>query len=207
MNLNDKNAKRTLHKWPTCTKLFWPSSSRSGWWIRGQPVDGENTGPKLVTPGSKLFSTQPDGLYLSFGSGATYCDVVAIEVCGTVQNLNDKRSRYFPSSHSMVLQAKLGWLKAEVKVQKGGRKARWKVAGLKCPESDIEPPVRHLRVLYALPNDLYMKWCPGHVPSGYEHFCPHSALNSYSSQKMQSFLKSMSIETQFYLKRKLNAND
>ena len=201
MKLSDKKAKQILLGWPTCTKRIWPISSHRGCWIRGQPVDGEDTGPKLVTPGSKLFSTQPDGLYLSFGGDAQYCDVVAIEVCGTVQNLNDKRSRYFPSSHSMVLQVKLEWLKAEVAIQHGSKKARWKAAALRSPKSDMELPVRHLRVMYALPNDLYGKWCPGHVPTGYERFCPHSALKSYSSQKMQTFLRSMSIETHFYLKR------
>ena len=59
-------------------------------------------------------------------------------------------------------------------------------------------PVRHLRVLYALPKRLYETWCRQHTPTGYEFFCPHSSLDSYSSKKMQTFLAQLSIAAQFY---------
>lgn len=81
---------------------------------------------------------------------------------------------------------------------------RWKASGIykQAPKSSagIAIPVRHLRVLYALPNDLYDKWTKEHAPTGYEFFCPHSSLDSYNSQKMQEFLRQMSIASQFYIK-------
>ena len=67
-------------------------------------------------------------------------------------------------------------------------------------KASVAVPVRHLRVLYALPDDLYREWAKEHVPTGYEFFCPHSSLDSYTSQKMQEFLGQMSIASQFYLK-------
>jgi hypothetical protein len=83
------------------------------------------------------------------------------------------------------------WLHGEIKVRRGGKMPRWKASGMfrKVPtrNKNISVPVRHLRVLYALPNADYHKWSKEHVPTGYEFFCPHSSLDSYNSPKMQSF--------------------
>jgi hypothetical protein len=127
------------------------------------------------------------------------CDIVAVEVCGTIQNLNDKRSRYIPGSRSLVLECSEAWLKEDVSVQKGGRIERWKAAGSwqAEPFGNIRIPIRHLRVLYGIPNSIYMKWSREHSPTGYEFFCPHSSLQTYNSQAMQRFLRQMSIESQF----------
>jgi hypothetical protein len=132
------------------------------------------------------------------------CDVVVVEVCGTVQNLNDKRSRYIPASHSVVLNCSMAWLKESIPIQKGRLCPRWKasVSFGNAPRADASVPVRHLRVLYALPNDIYDKWVPEHTPTGYEFFCPHSSLDSYNNQRMQQFLRQMSIASQFYIKAK-----
>lgn len=180
---------------------MWPAPSGRGFWVRGQPKQGEAAGPKLASPGATLFTTQPDGLWVHFDDVAS-CDVVAIEVCGTVQNLNDKRSRYIPASHSLVLVCSLAWLMEEVTVQKLGKKPCWKttVSMSREPDSDLRIPVRHLRVLYALPNAIYRTWSAHHTPTGYEFFCPHSSLGSYTSGKMQKFLRQMSVASQFYLK-------
>lgn len=200
--LKDAEAKAILLKWPSSTSSVWPSPQGDGRWIQAQPVAGKAKSPRISSPGAKLFNTQPDGLYVYF-NGESSCDLVVIEVCGSIQNLNDKRSRYYPSSHSIVLNCSRNWLCEPVQVQGGGRKARWDVAKsveLE-PKTDWALPVRHLRVLYSLPNELYSAWCPDHVPTGYEFFCPHSSLDSYNSQKMQGFLARMSIATQFYEKR------
>ena len=170
---------------------------------RGQPPTGRAPGPKLSAPGAKLYTTQPDGLFIYF-AGTESCDAVAIEVCGSIQNLNDKRSRYFPSSHSLTLRCARRWLLEIISVQGGGGRERWRVAGSlkEQPDEDLAIPVRYLRVLYALPNDVYRQWTDAHTPTGYEYFCPHSSLNSYSGQRMQQFLRRMSIASQFYLKRR-----
>jgi hypothetical protein len=201
--LKDAEAKKILLKWPTRTKSVWPPPGGTGFWMRGYPSNGTSGGPRLASPGAKLFTTQPDGLWVHF-AGWESCDVVAVEVCGTIQNLNDKRSRYIPASHSLVFQASAKWFGEEITVQKSGKRPRWEAAVslAKNPESGLRLPIRHLRVLYSLPNDLYHSWCSNHTPTGYEFFCPHSSLDSYNSGKMQKFLRQMSVASQFYARPK-----
>lgn len=195
--LTDAEAKAILlTRWPNRTRV-WPSK---GHWIRAQPKDGIRPGPKIFTPGAELFSTQPDGLWVHF-NGTRSCDLVAVEVCGKVQNLYDKRSRYIPASHSIVLEASRAWLNEKIDVQGGGRKERWRAAGslrrtIRGKRARI--PVRYLRVLYVLPTGLYGTWCAEHPPTGYEFFCPHSSLDSFNSQRMQAFLRQMSLASHFY---------
>ena len=167
--------------------------------MRAQPVDGASRGPRIHSPGARLFTTQPDGLWVYLWE-QQFCDAVAIEVCGSVQNLNDKRSRYIPSSHSLVVSFTKAWLKEPIAVQSGGRKPRHQALCTfgALPDADIQVPIRHLRVMYALPNSVYHSWCSNHTPTGYEFFCQHSSLNSFNGQKMQAFLAQMSIARQFY---------
>lgn len=203
IKLSDREAKNILLDWPTRTVDLWPPPGGKGCWLQGQPVSGPVPGPKLSSPGAKLFNTQPDGLWVHLAPTRS-CDVIAVEVCGTIQNLNDKRSRYIPASHSLVLNCSEKWLHEKIATKGSGKTERWRAAGTfqKSPAGNLVVPVRLLRTLYALPNDLYYKWCPEHVPTGYEFFCPHSSLNSYNSQRMQDFLAQMSGANQFYLKLK-----
>lgn len=200
--LSDAEAKTVLLTWPNRTKL-WPPPTGRGFWIRGQPKQGLQAGPRLSSPGAKLFSTQPDGLWVHINDPAS-CDVVAVEVCGTIQNLNDKRSRYIPASHSLILICGLDWLEEKITVQKGGKWPRWKAAGTFAskPSEDLRLPIRHLRVLYGIPNTLYDRWCRDHTPTGYEFFCPHSSLLTYNSRPMQTFLRQMSSAAQFRVRVK-----
>lgn len=197
--LSDSQAKAILLRWPGRTRL-WPPPGGKGYWIRAQPRSGKIAGPKLSAPGAVLFRTQPDGMWVHFRNVES-CDVVAIEVCGTAQNLNDKRSRYIPASHSVVIACSRRWLTEPIATKAGGDAPRWRASGGfdDQPAANLSVPVRHLRVLYALPDVLYHQWCREHVPTGYEFFCPHSSLNSYNAQKMQRFLKQMSIAGQFYV--------
>jgi hypothetical protein len=197
--LSDNEAKSILLGWPGRTKI-WPPPGGSGYWIRAQPKSGTKVGPTLSAPGALLFHTQPDGMWVHFRN-AESCDVVIVEVCGTAQNLNDKRSRYIPASHSVVVRCPLVWLLVAMPTRAGGEAPRWEASRSfdEKPSGDIAVPVRHLRVLYALPDSLYHRWCNEHVPTGQELFCPHSSLGSFNGQKMQSFLRLMSISSQFYV--------
>jgi hypothetical protein len=200
--LSDGEGKKILlDRWPERTQTIWPPPGGYGFWLRAQPTAGGVAGPRLSAPGATLFTTQPDGLWMHCSKSVS-CDVVAVEICGTIQNLNDKRSRYIPASHSLVLTCSNGWLLEEIAVRGGGKRPRWKALGtLEIePTMDLVLPVRHLRVLYALPNALYKTWCPHHTPTGYEFFCPHSSLQSRTAQKMRSFLSQMSVAAQFYQK-------
>lgn len=204
--LSDSEAKAILLSWPTRSAELWPPPGGAGFWIQGQPRQGVEPGPKLSAPGATLFRTQPDGMWIHFHDLLS-CDVVVVEVCGTIQNLNDKRSRYIPASHSLVLTCSPAWLREQIGVKGRGAIPRWQAAGtLKSPGVNQTTPhvaaVRHLRVLYSLPNVVYHKWCSEHAPTGYEFYCPHSSLDSYNSQKMQRFLRQLSIASQFYVKPK-----
>jgi hypothetical protein len=198
--MTDKQAKAALRTWPEKLGSTWPTPDEGGRWLRARPKDGHETRPALHSPGVQLFKTQPDGLWL-YINNPIYADAICIEVCGSIQNLNDKRSRYFPSSHSMMVTCPKPWLLREINSGQG-TKPIWKYAkGLNAePAADVVLPIRLLRVLYALKSDHYDRWAPNHVPTGYEFFCVDTSLRSFSSPKMQAFLKQMSVGAQFYTK-------
>lgn len=198
--LSDAEAKAVLLKWPMRTTELWPPPGGKGAWIRAQPAGGASAGPRIYAPGSDLFATQPDGMWVHF-NGTTSCDVVAIEVCGSIQNLNDKRSRYMPSTHSLVLRVGVGWAEEVVPGGRGRanrprRDLAETLGAFEGPSADV--PIRVLRVLYALKNIDYKGWVPQHVPTGYEYFMPHSALATYTRPETQRFLKAMSVASQFH---------
>lgn len=182
--LSDGEAKAILLKWPQRTAALWERPDDRGYWLRCQPGDGNATGPRLSAAGTSIYQVQPDGLWAYF-SGLETCDVVAVECCGTIQNLNDKRVRYVPTLQAVGLSCKAAWFRSTIQVHGGGQRTRWEATDTigNEPEADTRIPVRSLRVLYALPNQVYFDWTREHVPTGYEYFCPHSALDSYNSQK------------------------
>lgn len=198
-NLSDSEAKVILRRWPERTKRLWVPDG-AGWWLRAQPSSQTARTPRFQSPGAELFHTQPDGLWLYLSPKRGFADAVAVEVCGTSQNLNDKRSRYMPATHSLMVECPLPWLKEVITVQHGASRRRWRAAGsiTKRPLGDMILPVRFLRVLYALPNVIYERWVPGHVPSGYEYFCRHSSLDSYHAPRMQEFLRRMTRRSHYY---------
>ncbi len=199
-HLSDAEAKAVLQGWPTRTKVWTPTLP--GWWLRAQPVDGHTVGPRLKSPGSTLFVTQPDGMWLYIRPVDGYVDALAIEVCTSAQNLNDKRSRYMPAMYSIVAECPRTWLLATIAVQRGGQQPRWRASGTftSAPPTTLRLPVRFLRVLYALPNALYRRWMPEHVPVGYEYFVPHSSLSSYHSPAMQTFLRRLTLSSHGYMR-------
>lgn len=151
--------------------------------------------PYFRTPGAKLFKTQPDGLWLYF-SGEGWVDAISIEHCSSIQNLNDKRSRYMPTLNSLLVHIKRTWLKGRIGVQHGGQPERWAATRTMTKpdftKKEFEFPIRHLRVLYALRQKDYSRWIPNHVATGYEFFCTHESLRTWTSPVTQDFLSRMS---------------
>lgn len=197
--LKDLDAKELLKDWPTVTTALWPPTGGQGKWIQAQPPDGLRSTPKIFAPGSALFSTQPDGMWVHF-NGLTSCDVVVVEVCGTSQNLGDKRSRYMATTQSLVVRVPKGWADADIRAGHGGKRMSRRSHAGTLPRFDttyVDVPIRALRALYALSNDLYVKWVVEHSPAGHEYFMPHSALATYGNTKTQAFLKSMAPDRQF----------
>jgi len=200
--LKDSEAKAILLQWPQRTKTLWSTQTPSEHWMRAQPAaaSGAARSPRLSLPGARLFHTQPDGMWLRLDASLRFADVVCIECCGTIQNLNDKRSRYAPSTHGLVVLVKESWLTESITVQHGSKMSRWRATGsiTSAPTTDCVATVRHLRVLYALPNILYSGWVTQGVLGAHEFMCRHSSLDGYNSQTMQRFLKRMSPSMHLY---------
>ena len=198
--LTDREAENILLRWPTRTKTLWATPGGKGYWLRAQPKPGSSRAktPKIAAPGARLFTTQPDGMWV-YLKDPEFTDIVIVEACGSAQNLNDKRSRYAANVRSMVLTCPLPWLEEEVSIQSGGFAPRWEACRTLAthPTKDITLPIRYLRVLFAIPNALYPSWATNNVADGHEFFCRHSSLGSYTSQTMQRFLRQMSYSSQF----------
>jgi hypothetical protein len=195
--MTDAQGKAILRTWNPRTRI-WPPPDGIGWWLRARPNGPHQVGPQLRAPGAGLFSTQPDGLYLFLGH-AEYADVVCIEVCSSITNLNDQRSRFFPSSHSVLVDIPTLWLRQDFDLQHGGVAPAWRASGAFTaePTSPVVRPIRHLRVLYCLPDAHYNNWKANHPPTGYEFFCRDSSLNTFNSPPTRAFLRQMSIASHF----------
>lgn len=117
----DRVAKTALKKWPRETSIWEPNAGKV--WFRAQPKS-KTIGPRIFSPGTNWNKTQPDGLWVKF-SGLDFCDVVVVEACGTIQNFYDKRSRYQPSTGSLLLECKAKWF-AEGSLDKKTKKSNGK---------------------------------------------------------------------------------
>jgi hypothetical protein len=195
--VTDAQGKAILRTWSARTRL-WPPPSGTGWWLRARPNGPGQVGAQLRAPGADLFRIQPDGLYLFLGH-AEYADAVCIEVCSSIPNLSDKRSRYFPASHSLLVVIPRRWLRQDFPLQNGGVAPAWRASGAftEEPLTDLVRPVRHLRVLYCLPDAHYERWRRNHPPTGYEYFCRDGSLNTFASPPTRRFLRQMSIASHF----------
>lgn len=198
--LLDGEAKDILRRWPTRTKSLWSTPNSKGYWIQAQPKPNGATyaTPTIRVPGANLFTTQPDGLW-AYLKGNEFADAIAVEVCGSAQNLNDKRSRYSAAVRSLVLHCPHAWLHGEIQIQGAPNMKRWEACRTieHSPQAELSLPVRFLRVLYALPNAVYRDWTAHNVPGGHEYFCRHSSLDSYNSPKTQAFLEQLSFAGHF----------
>jgi hypothetical protein len=69
--------------------------------------------PYLKLPGSNRLRTLPDGLWLHFSPDSVdpYVDLLCIEACSSLQNLLDKRSRFAPTTSSLMAYCPLDWLR------------------------------------------------------------------------------------------------
>ncbi len=193
--MKDKQAKRIMRRvWDLRTRL-WETPDPKGWWIRARPGLRSPVMPYFLSPGAKLFKTQPDGLWLYF-SHEGWVDAICIEHCSSIQNLNDKRSRYMPTLNSLLVNVKRTWLQGVIGIKHGGQAERWAATRTMTKpdftKTEFDFPVRHLRVLYALRAKDYSRWIPNHVTTGYEFFCSHDSLNTYNSPSTRRFLERMS---------------
>ena len=175
----DSLVRARLRTWPQRPPGAAAGHGASDAWLRGRPADIANAHePYLKLPGSDRMRTLPDGLWLNFGGtpAEPFADILALEACGTLPNLLDKRSRFAPSTHSLMAVCPVPWLLACVSTN--DPTPRWRATGIitEAPTQPLILPVRDVRVLYALKQHHYAGFAASQVPHTHEFFMPMDAL-------------------------------
>jgi hypothetical protein len=122
--------------------------------------------------------TLPDGLWLNFGGtpAEPFVDIFAIEACASITNLLDKRSRFAPSTHSLMAVCPVTWLLAPI--MPDDPTPRWLATGVlrEAPTAALVLPVRDMRVMYALKEQHYQGFAESQIPHPHEYFVPMERL-------------------------------
>lgn len=155
-------------------------------WLRGRPGPvATSYQPFLKLPGIDRMRTLPDGLWLNFGGSPAepFVDIFAIEACGSLQNLLDKRSRFAATTHSLLAVCPLPWLLAPTAPDE--TVSRWQATGvvLTEPTAPLVLPVRDMRVLYGLKQRHYAGFSSCQIPHAHEFFVPMDALTAEDSHE------------------------
>jgi hypothetical protein len=198
----DTIVKERLKKWPQHPPGLKPRRGKEAW-LRGRPSEEAICNPFLKLPGSTRLRTLPDGLWLNFGGTPEdpYVDIFAIEACSTLQNLLDKRSRFAPSTHSLMAVCPVEWLLAPIAPD--DPTPRWKATRLfrSEPRTPRSIPVREMRVLYGLKTHHYDGFAEHQLPHAHEFFVPMETLMQEDSEKdpqLQALLARASIASNFF---------
>lgn len=178
----DELVRTRLREWPQKPPGTQMSQRQPGIWLKARPGDPNFLGqPFLKLPGSNTFRTIPDGLWLHFSPDPydRWADILCIEACGSVTNLQDKRARFAPSTSSLLVVCPVRWMQEPA--EPSDPTPRWRMMRL-LKEEPTEPlvlPVRDIRVLYGLKSQHYASVARGQVPHPHEYFCPMDALTAY----------------------------
>ena len=205
----DAAVRARLRRWPQCPPGMGAAAGDA--WLRARPAEGTGTfQPFLKLPGSDRLRTLPDGLWLRFGgtSEEPFADVFAIEACSSMQNLMDKRSRFAPSTQSLLAVCPLPWLLRSV--DDDGDVLRWQATGLiqQPPVRSLILPVRDLRVLYGLKSRQYLGFAQSQVPHPHEYFAPMDALvaeNGDANPALMALVARASTSANFYSDQRATA--
>ncbi len=199
----DSIVRKRLQSWPQHPPGLPEYGPRQAKWLRGRPVvftGGFN--PYLKLPGSSRMRTIPDGLWLNFGGtiAEPFVDIFAVEACGTVQNLLDKRSRFAPRISSLLAFCPVPWLLSPV--MPGDPTPRWKATGVVVnePTAPLTFPVRDIRVMYGLRPKVYSGFLKNQIPQPHEYFVPIEALTAEDGDKspeLQALLSRAAVTSNF----------
>jgi len=182
----DCQVRARLQKWPQRPPGVTASAKLPGTWLRARPGTKDlSRHPFLKLPGANTYRTLPDGLWLHFSRdpGDPYVDILCIEACATTQNLLDKRSRFAPSTTSLIACCPVMWLKAPA--IEGDETPRWRLIKLfkEEPTLPLLLPVRDMRVVYGLKRKVYEGFAANQMPQPHEFFCPMEALIAEDSDQ------------------------
>lgn len=177
----DREVRRQLRKWPQRPPGVVPNTKQLGTCLRGRPGDSASPAhPFLKLPGSNRLRTLPDALWLHFSPSPIdpYVDILCIEACSSLQNLLDKRSRFAPSTSSLLAVCPMPWLLAPV--QANDPTPRWRLIRLlkEEPAQPLTLPVRDIRVVFGLKSRHYEGFARSQVAHPHEFFCPMEALTA-----------------------------
>ncbi|MCC6718889.1 MAG: hypothetical protein IT555_13480 [Acetobacteraceae bacterium] len=204
----DHLVRRRLQQWPQRPPGLGTARSGDAYWLRGRPGDPSAdpvppAQPFLKFPGSNRMRTLPDGLWLNFGGTChePFVDIFAIEACGSLQNLLDKRSRFAPSTRSLLAVCPLTWLMAPITPT--DETPRWRATGVvaAAPEMPLVLPVRDIRVMYALKQRQYRGFAECQLPQPHEYFVPMEELvaeHAYENPAMQELVSRASARSNFF---------
>ena len=199
----DQLVKSRLKRWGQRPPGVKPHRAKEAW-LRGRPADDDahHVGPFLKIPGSTRLRTIPDGLWLNFGGGPDepFVDILAIEACSTIQNLLDKRSRFAPSTHSLMCHCPTSWLLSAISPE--DNTPRWRTTGIfqHEPFLDAIVPVREMRVLYGLKSAHYRGFVRYQLPHAHEFFVPMETLtdeNSADNPALRALIARASVAANF----------
>ena len=175
-------------------------------WLRGRPDITTSGLCFLKLPGSERLRTMPDGLWLNFGGTPEepFADIFAIEACASLPNFLDKRSRFAPSTQSLMAVCPMAWLLAPA--SPNSKVPRWKATGVvrDTPTAALILPVRDLRVMYGLRERHYAGFLQHQVPHPHEFFVPMEALTAKDGDRdpaMQELVARTSMKANFMTKR------
>jgi len=118
-----------------------------------------------------------------------------------LQNLLDKRSRFVPSTHSLLAVCPVPWLLAPVAAN--DPMPRWRATGVFRHEPAVPAaiPVREMRVLYGLKDHHYAGFTRHQLPHAHEFFVPMKTLteeNSKDNPRLRALLERASVSANFY---------
>ena len=199
----DSLVRARLRSWPQRPPGLVRRAPERGQWLRGRPgEESETCHPFLKLPGSNQLRTLPDGLWLHFGGTIVepFVDIFAIEACGSLQNLLDKRSRFAPSTNSLLAVCPLPWLFAPA--LNADPTPRWRLTGvlIAAPHVPLVLPVRDVRVMYGLKQRHYNGFVKSQIPHPHEYFVPMEALvaeDAVQNPAMQALVSRASANANF----------
>ena len=199
----DSLVKSRLQQWPQRPPGLSRPRIGADSWLRGRPTDFDTVlNPFLKLPGSQRLRTVPDGLWLKFGGDPSepFVDIFAVEACSTLQNLLDKRSRFAPSTHSMMAVCPVPWLLAPI--TDTDPTPRWRATGVLRHEPVIALvlPVRDIRVMFGLKSEHYDGFLNNQIPHPHEYFVPMDVLTAEGGQNdpaLQELVSRASVSANF----------
>jgi hypothetical protein len=114
-------------------------------------------------------------------------DIICIEACSSLPNLLDKRSRFAPSTSSLLAFCLVPWLLAPS--QPGARVPRWRLIRMlhREPAAPLVLPVRHVCVVFGLKRRHYDGFVQSQVAQAHEFFCPMEALTAEGGPGLRTF--------------------